>query len=95
MKKINDLGTLQAEISKLELRQAELEDQLKQQWTGLKQDLRPAGTAATLVNMVFRKEPKTMKGTLLRSALTFGAGLLIDRAGPDWLRILRRKKTKA
>lgn len=92
MKKISDRKTLDAEISRLEQRQTELEEKIRLQWAGLKQGLKPAGPAATLVNMIFRKEPQTAKGTLLKSALTFGAGLLIDRAGPDWLKLLRRKK---
>ena len=48
-----------------------------------------------VVDTFFRKEPKTVKGTLLRSAVTFGVGLLVEKAGSGWLQMLRRKRQPA
>ena len=95
MKKIRNHKELKAELDRLAERRQTLELEIRDQWSGMKQGLKPSNTAATLVDTFFRKEPKTVKGTLLRSAVTFGVGLLVEKAGSGWLQMLRRKRQPA
>jgi len=92
MKKISNYQELMAETARLKERRLFLEARMASQWTGLKEQLQPSSAAKVLVDTMFRRPPQTVKGTLLRSALAFGVGLLVEKAGPGWLQALRRKK---
>lgn len=75
MKKIRNHNDLQAEKQRLQQQQSLLEQQMKQEWSGLKDSLRPANLAGEAMAKLFSSNTTTVsgeEGSSIKSALSYG-----------------------
>lgn len=75
MKKIRNHKDLQAEKQRLQLQQLQLEQEMKQEWGGLKDSLRPANLAGEAMAKLFSSpeaSPKSEGTASVKSALSYG-----------------------
>ena len=81
MKKIKSIQQLRAKKEQVILRLNYLELKMQQQLNELKQELRPAAIIKNSIGTILRKnaEHGLGSGGILKSALTFGIGVLVSK----------------
>jgi hypothetical protein len=81
MKKIKNIGQLNAEKKHNKQHQLELEDKIRNNWHDLKEQLRPSNVVKeTFSGMIDRKKEATQKnGNVFKSTLSYGLSLLAEK----------------
>lgn len=81
MKKIKSIHQLKAEKLRIKKRRAELEDSIRENWTGLKATLKPSSLAKEAYNDILDHQAEAnLKGDgVLRSTLNYGISLLAKK----------------
>lgn len=100
MKKIKSIRQLRAQKEHINHRLGQLEQTMQRQWGELKQGLKPSSIIKDSISGILRKqsEPDFTNGNLLRTALTYGAGILAgklaDKAREKFSRSVKREGSK-
>jgi citrate synthase len=87
VKKIKSIKQLKAEKKRLKQRQAELEEEIRNKWNGLKENLKPMNIVKGTLNgiMKSRTEDNLYGEGFVRNAITYGvtvlANKLLNKAG--------------
>lgn len=81
MKKIKNIKQLQAEKKRIRQHREELEQKVHDNWTALKECLRPANIAKDAIDSIFKhaSEKQMGEGHILKSSFTYGVGLLAKK----------------